>query len=86
MTNFQGVGFRSVGDSPDDLRGRMASSPTGRQLVSDGSFVLSGFTQDPAGVLLSPPDNTAVLWDNGGALTLAAFTRAAGWQYTVLVP
>ncbi len=84
MTNFQGVGFRSVGDAPDDLRGRMASSPTGRQLASDGSFVLSGFTQDPAQVLLSPSDNTMVLWDNVGVLTLASFTRATGWKYRTM--
>lgn len=84
MTNYQGVGYRSVPDVSDDLRGRMAMSPPGRQLALDGSFVLSGFTQDPANVLLSPPDNTLVLWDNAGTLTLASFTRSTGWQYRAM--
>lgn len=68
----------------DELAGRLRMSPTGRQLSSDGSFVLGLYTSDPASALIAPPDGTCVLWNNAGVLTLAAFTRATGWKYRAL--
>ena len=82
---MQQTGFRDTSAEPaDDLRGRMSLSPTGRQLASDGSFVLGLYTADPADALISPPDGTCVLWNNSGTLTIAAFTRATGWAYRTL--
>jgi hypothetical protein len=66
-----------------NLRGQITASPTGRNLML-GSFVLALYTDDPADAIPSPPDGTAVLWDNSGTLTLAAFTRDIGWVYRTL--
>lgn len=79
------IGFQDTSQVPgDDLRYRMSMSPTGRQIVLDGSFVLALYTDDPADAIISPPDGTCVLWSNAGTLTLASFTRATGWQYRTM--
>lgn len=71
--------------SADDLRGRMAMSPTGRQLISDGSFVLSVYESDPADTLIAPANGTLVWWYAADTDTLkqCGFTRASGWRYVV---
>lgn len=73
----------SQGDA-DELRARMAMSPTGRQLVSDGSHVESVYLSDPADLIISPGDGLSVLWYDADTDTLkrAAFTRVTGWRYS----
>lgn len=58
----------------------MSQAPTGRQMAIDGTFVVSVYTEDPAGVLLSPSNGTVVMWDDAGTLRLRGYTRATGWQ------
>lgn len=74
-------GQQDAGQNRDDLRGRLAMSPTGRQLAIDGSFVAQGTSGDPTDEFLSPPENFVVLRNNSGTLEWWGFTRDTGWQH-----
>lgn len=75
----QQVGYQSA-DQGNKIQSAMSQSPTGRQMVIDGTFVVSVYTDDPASVLLQPANGTVVMWDDGGTLRLRGYTRATGWQ------
>lgn len=78
----QQIGYQTVDEG--NLRGRMAASPTGRQLSIDGSFLLPLYTDDPADALLSPAEGLTVLWKDGATRKIASYTRAGGWEYVAL--
>lgn len=81
------IGYRDTSQGPqDDLRYRMMASPTGRQMASDGSFVFAVYPSDPTQAILSPPDGTAVMWEDEatGDRFISTFLRATGWKSTQL--
>ncbi len=80
MTNYG----QQDASQQDELRGRLALSPTGRQLARDGSFVKATYTTDPAKVLIAPGDGVQVLWDDtagSGHVFDCTFLRSTGWLY-----
>ena len=58
-------------------------SPT-RANLELGTFVLPVVTSDPTAGVDAPPDGTCLLYLNGTALTLCAYTRASGWKVEAL--
>jgi len=76
------IGYRDVGLQPlkDDLRYRLESSPTGRQLASDGNLILPVVTYDPATTTNTGPDGLTVYYYRATVLEQWGFTRAEGWQ------
>lgn len=83
----QAFGYRNTSEgsnSVDDIRYRMMSSPTGRQLARDGSFVREIVTFDPADPSANLtqvwPNGSSVLYDRAGTLESWSYTRATGWQ------
>jgi hypothetical protein len=80
-------GQRQPAQGTDELRGRMAMSPTGLQIVSDGSLAIAVYTTDPATAMLSPENGHTVIWDDtagSGTVYLASFVRGIGWMKVVM--
>lgn len=80
----QDFGYKRVTDTGSLLRYRMMASPTGRQLVSDGSLVLGLLNFDPNTALANAtqiyPDGAVGIYVRAGVQEQWAFTRATGWQ------
>lgn len=66
------------------LSGDLNATATGRSLQR-GGFVLPVVTTNPLTGIDVPEDGTAVLYQNGTAMTLCCYTRATGWLSRTLV-
>ena len=74
------VSYREPDKSVKSLMNIMQQSPTGSQVVIDGSFVMDYVEVDPSLSILSPPDGTVIMWNDSGTLRLRAYSRDTGWQ------
>lgn len=79
--NEQGFGYQDVTQKPN-ANWRMASAPPGRQMLIDGSLVLTYTTVDPESAYLTASDGAAWLYENPdtGDRYAVTFTRVGGFK------
>ena len=74
------VSYREPDKTVKSLMNIMQQSPTGAQLIIDGSFVLDYVEVNPSLTILSPPDGTVIMWNDSHTLRLRGYSRDTGWQ------